>query len=104
MKEKDQDKFKKVMKVGANEQSCVLTKVKKEHEYAFRVYAENEAGISQEFAANVGFVTVPDKALSKQKSASSEEPPQIKTALDQEEKINVKEDIKTQKIDLKQVF
>ena len=60
MKEKDQDKFKKVMKVGSNEFSCEVQKVKKGHEYSFRVYAENQVGISKEFASNVGQIRIPE--------------------------------------------
>ena len=71
MKETDQEKFKKVMKVAPNQLSCVVAKVKEGHEYDFRVYAENEAGISKEFSANVGSVLVPLKSLMKDHLASS---------------------------------
>ena len=59
MKETDSTKYKKIAQVDGDVHSYTVTKVKKGHEYHFRVYAQNEVGISTEAAEIATSVKIP---------------------------------------------
>lgn len=61
MRDADKEKFKKYAKVNSKTFSIVVDKIKEGHEYFFRVYAENEMGISETAAELPGCITVPKK-------------------------------------------
>ncbi|ESO11840.1 hypothetical protein HELRODRAFT_71352, partial [Helobdella robusta] len=59
MKENDETKFKKIGKVDGYANTFNYTKIKPGYLYSFRVYAENDLGISKEFSSFDGYVRIP---------------------------------------------
>ena len=62
MREAEKNKFKKVAQTDNGTLSLTVSKVKENHEYFFRIYAENEVGISVDSAELKSSVNIPKKS------------------------------------------
>jgi len=65
MREGDKAKYKKIGEVDGDTHSYTVTKVKEDHEYNFRVYAQTEVGISTESAEVATSVKIPKRKKEK---------------------------------------
>jgi len=74
MRESDKAKYKKIGEVDGDIHSFTATKVKEGHEYHFRVYAQNEVGISKEAAEVATSVNIPKRKKEKKAPAPVPEP------------------------------
>ncbi len=63
MRDADKKKFKEAGQVEATVLTFTVTKVKENHEYFFRVYAENEVGISESAAETSQPIRIPKKEV-----------------------------------------
>jgi len=91
MRESDSTKYKKVAQVDGDVHSYTVTKVKEGREYHFRVYAQNEVGISTEAAEIATSVKIPNK---KKEKKPAEEP--AKPAVAVEEVVEAEVSISTE--------
>jgi len=74
MRESDKTKYKKIAEVDADVHSYTVTKLKEDHEYHFRVYAQNEVGISTDAAETATSVRIPKRK--KEKKEKTEPTPE----------------------------
>jgi hypothetical protein len=78
MREADKNKFKKVGHTDGATLQLNVSKVKEGHEYYFRVYAENEVGISEEMADLGSSVKIPSReAVEEEVTAIVEKPKEV---------------------------
>ena len=94
MRESDKTKYKKIGEVDGDTFSYTLTKIKEDHEYSFRVYAQNEVGISTEAAEVAAAVKVPKRK--KEKKEKAPEPKPTPETVEEKDEIQVVVDIQEQ--------
>jgi len=97
MRESDKAKYKKIAEVDGDTHSYTVTKIKEDHDYHFRVYAQTEAGISTEAAETAASVKIPKRKKEKKEKApkaestpeSVEEKVEVETLVEGQEHIEI---------------
>jgi len=92
MRETDKTKYKKIGEVDGDTHSYTVTKIKDNHEYQFRVYAQNEVGISTEAAEVANSVKIPKRKKEKTEPKAEPAPEPV------EEKVETQTLVESQKI------
>ena len=82
MRESDKAKYKRIAEVDGNTHSYTVTKIKEDHEYYFRVYAQNEVGISTEFAEVATSIKIPKGKKDKKERAPEPTPEAVEETVE----------------------